>query len=80
MENNKKELTVKIIADIIGADLPETIDADAKVNRVLTQSAYVVPGDVVISVGWYSKVNIVRDSLAKGAIAVFCDKETKNQF
>ncbi len=75
-----KELTIGKIAEVIDAVLPETVDSSAKVNRVLTQSAYVVPGDVVISAGWYSKVNIVKDSLTKGAIAVFCDKETKNQF
>ncbi len=77
---NNNGLVLKQFAEILGAELPESIDHNAAVKRVLTQSVYVVPGDVVISAGWYPKVKTVSESLSKGALAVFCDLETKKQF
>lgn len=74
------EITLKKLSEVIGASLPETVDGSVIVKRVLTQSVYVNSTDVVISAGWYTKDKTVAESLERGAIAVFCDQETKEKF
>lgn len=72
-----KEPTLSQLAKIIGAKLPHTIDGSVHYSRVLTQSEYVHPGDVVISAGWYEHKRIISESLEKGALAVFCPTDIK---
>lgn len=73
-------LTVSKLAKIIGATLPKGFDGSTKCARVLTQSMYVQPGDVVISAGWYPHSQIIPESLEKGAAVIFCDRETKKAY
>ena len=77
---NNNGMTLEGFAGIIGAELTGNVERNTVVKRVLTQSVYAAPGDVVISAGWYPKINTVKEALSKGALAVFCDKETKAQF
>lgn len=73
-------LTVDKLAEIIGAKLPEDFNGNIKCGRVLTQSMYVKPGEVVISAGWYPHDRIIPESLEKGAAVVFCDKQAKERY
>lgn len=73
-------LTIGNVAEIIGATLPANINANEICSRVLTQSMYAQPGDVVISAGWYPHSQIIPESLQKGVSVVFCDYETKKRF
>ena len=45
------KLDIGKLAKIIGAVLPAEIDPNMKFDRILTQSEYVQPGDVVLTVG-----------------------------
>lgn len=73
-------ITISKLAKIIRADIPKGFNGSKICGRVLTQAIYVKPGDVVISAGWYPKQKTVQDALDKGAVAVFCDKDTKKHF
>lgn len=75
-----REITLKEFAEIIGVSLPDSLDGSAVVNRVLTQAMYVKPGDVVISAKWYKSEKTVAESLEHGALAVFCNRRTKELF
>lgn len=72
--------SLKRLADVIGAELPSEINSDIICGRVLTQSEYVKPGEVVISAGWYEHDKIISEALSKGAIAVFCDNKVKERY
>ena len=68
------------LAEVIGVSIPEGVDGNTTYQRVLTQSVYVQPGDVVISAKWYHEETTIREALEKGAVAVFCSAEKKAIF
>ena len=72
--------TLGKMAEIIGAELPESINRNETYGRVLTQHVYVQPGDVVICGKWYPEYTTVKESLERGALAVFCSEKIKKQF
>lgn len=74
------KLDIGKLAKIIGAVLPAEIDPNMKFDRILTQSEYVQPGDVVISAGWYPADKVIKDSLKQGALLVFCAEEHKANY
>ena len=78
----RRETKINIgkLAKIIGAVLPAEIDPNMKFDRILTQSEYVQPGDVVISAGWYPADKVIKDSLKQGALLVFCAEEHKANY
>ena len=76
--HSEKKLTLAGLARIIGASLPRSLSGSAVCGRILTQSEYVTPGDVVISAGWYEHNRTVSQSLKKGALAVFCPESVKS--
>lgn len=76
--NSGKKLTLAEFAKIIDASVPCSVSGSAVCGRILTQSEYVTPGDVVISAGWYEHNRIISQSLKKGALAVFCPESVKN--
>lgn len=71
---------LRSLAKVMGVGLPREADGRARYRRVLTQSEYVTPEDVVISAGWYDPQRIVKESLEKDAVAIFCDRKTKECF
>ncbi len=75
--NSFRHITLKKLAGIIGAELPDTINGGAVCGRILTQAEYVTAGDVVISAGWYPHGKTVSAALERGAIAVFCPEDVK---
>lgn len=82
MINNTKQhnLTLQTVAEVIGATLPKGIDPKRHCRRVLTQSVYATPDDVVISAGWYTHSQIITESLEKNVSLIFCDPETKKNY
>lgn len=79
-ERVNRELTLGKLSEIIEVRLPETMDPNRKLGRVLTQHTYVRPGDAVISAKWYYRPTTVEGALERGAAVVFCDSETKQDF
>lgn len=73
-------LTLKRLAEVLEVELPQSLNRNLVCGRLLTQSVYVNPGDVVISAGWYPHTATVAEALDKGAAVVFCDKKTKEKF
>ena len=72
--------TLGKLAEVIGVELPESMNPHMKYGRVLTQHVYVQPGDVVISGKWYPEYTTVKEALERGAVAVFCNAKTKQHF
>lgn len=75
-----RHFSIGKLAEVIGAKLPDTIDKNIECKRILTQSNYVQPGEIVISAGWYSHKRITTEALEKGAMLVFVNAETKESF
>ena len=76
----QKPLTLGELADMFDVQLPSEIDPDSPCERVLTQSAYLNPGEVVISAGWYWHGKIIPEALEKGAALVFCSQKDKQHY
>lgn len=68
------------LAEVIGAELPPTVDPRTIYTRVLTQQEYVQQGDVVIDAGWYNSKKVIQGALDKGVCAVFCSFDSKRYF
>lgn len=74
------KFTFQAIADLLHFRLPQNICGTDRPHRVLTQSEYAAPGDIIINAGWYHHSRIIPSSLKKGVALVLCDTETKKLY
>ena len=72
--NSGKKLTLAEFAKIIDASVPCSVSGSAVCGRILTQSEYVTPGDVVISAGWYEHNRILHQSLKRRSFQIAAGK------
>ena len=65
---------------IMGIPVPEELDPSKPVERVLSQSEYTQPGEVVICTGYYEIEHAIKLAIERGAYAVFCPQYHAQQY